>query len=224
MVRKTALFAYGIKIIAIWMLIPFVLMFIPIFAGEFGAKVTVQEVTLVKETFSMYPDEHKRYEADVNGRKTNVIAPLTSKEGDTITVILRDGEYYKTANDAEDINANVSFAGRFMKIANNNFGYHVIGLAAAFLLTFLLTIKRGKAIRKTAPKLSKITAAIGFAVSVLMSAALLYGVIDNSLTSLGIAYLGLSLGILYTAVFVIVWAVRSAIAGPAKKDRHEQEA
>ena len=220
MVRKTALFAYGIKVIAIWMLIPFVLMFIPRFAGEFGAKVTVQEVTLVKETFSMYPDEHKRYEADVNGRKTNVIAPLTSKEGDTITVILRDGEYYKTANDAEDINANVSFAGRFMKIANNNFGYHVIGLAAAFLLT----IKRGKAIRKTAPKLSKITAAIGFAVSVLMSAALLYGVIDNSLTSLGIAYLGLSLGILYTAVFVIVWAVRSAIAGPAKKDRHEQEA
>ena len=215
MVRKTALFAYGIKVIAIWMLIPFVLMFIPRFAGEFGAKVTVQEVTLVKETFSMYPDEHK---------KTNVIAPLTSKEGDTITVILRDGEYYKTANDAEDINANVSFAGRFMKIANNNFGYHVIGLAAAFLLTFLLTIKRGKAIRKTAPKLSKITAAIGFAVSVLMSAALLYGVIDNSLTSLGIAYLGLSLGILYTAVFVIVWAVRSAIAGPAKKDRHEQEA
>ena len=57
-----------------------------------------------------------------------------------------------------------------------------------------------------------------------MSAALLYGVIDNSLTSLGIAYLGLSLGILYTAVFVIVWAVRSAIAGPGKKDRHEQEA
>ena len=206
MVRKTFLFAYGIKVIAIWMLIPFVLMFIPRFAGEFGAKVTVQEVTLVKETFSMYPDEHKRYEADVNGRKTNVIAPLTSKEGDTITVILRDGEYYKTANDAEDINANVSFAGRFMKIANNNFG------------------KRGKAIRKTAPKLSKITAAIGFAVSVLMSAALLYGVIDNSLTSLGIAYLGLSLGILYTAVFVIVWAVRSAIAGPGKKDRHEQEA
>ena len=133
MVRKTALFAYGIKVIAIWMLIPFVLMFIPRLAGEFGAKVTVQEVTLVKETFSMYPDEHKRYEADVNGRKTNVIAPLTSKEGDTITVILRDGEYYKTANDAEDINANVSFAGRFMKVANNNFGYHVLGLAAAVL-------------------------------------------------------------------------------------------
>ena len=57
-----------------------------------------------------------------------------------------------------------------------------------------------------------------------MSAALLYGVIDNSLTSLGIAYLGLSLGILYTAVFVIVWAVRSAIAKPQKKEQHEQEA
>ena len=224
MVRKTALFAYGIKIIAMWMLIPFVLMFIPGFISEFGAEVSVQEVTLMTETYSIYPEEHKRFEASINGRKANVIAPLTSKEGDTITVILRDGEYYKTANDAEDINANVSFAGRFMKIANNNFGYHVIGLAAAFLLTFLLTIKRGKAIRKTAPKLSKITAAIGFAVSVLMSAALLYGVIDNSLTSLGIAYLGLSLGILYTAVFVIVWAVRSAIATPGKKERHDQEA
>jgi hypothetical protein len=57
-----------------------------------------------------------------------------------------------------------------------------------------------------------------------MSAALLYGVIDNTLTSLGIAYLGLFLGILYTAVFVIVWAVRSAIAAPGKKEQHEQEA
>lgn len=217
MVRKTALFVYGIKIIAMWMLIPFVLMFIPGFISEFGAEVSVQEVTLMTETYSIYPEEHKRFEADVNGRKTNVIAPLTSKEGDTITVILRDGEYYKTANDAEDINANVSFAGRFMKIANNNFGYHVIGLAAAFLLTFLLTIKRGKAIRKTAPKLSKITVVIGFVVSVLMSAALLYGVIDNTLSSLGIAYLGLYLGILYTAVFVIVWAIGSAIATPGKK-------
>ena len=57
MISKPVSFAYGIKLVALWMLIPFVLMFIPRLATEFSAKVTIHEATLVADSFSNYPDE-----------------------------------------------------------------------------------------------------------------------------------------------------------------------
>jgi len=107
-------------------------------------------------------------------------------------------------------------SGRFLRICNNNFGYHVIGLAVALLISFLLTLNKGKEIRSGYPKLSKITDIAGIVVSVVMSVALLYGVIANTLTGLGIAYLTLMLGIVYTVVFVLAWGIECAIYTFAK--------
>ena len=213
---KPVHFAYGIKLVALWMLIPFVLMFIPRLANEFKFQMTTAEVMLKKETFSYYPDEYSCYETEINGNTINVHAPVTSRVGQKITVILRDGNYYKTVWDEQDIRDYMTTSGRFLRICNNNFGYHVIVLAVALLISFLLTLNKGKEIRSGYPKLSKITNIAGIIVSVIMSVALLYGVIANTLTGLCIAYLTLMLGIVYTVVFVLAWGIECSIYTFAK--------
>lgn len=210
MISKPVSFAYGIKLVALWMLIPFVLMFIPRLATEFSAKVTIHEATLVADSFSNYPDEILWFDADINGQRYNVSAPTTAKVGDKVTVVLRDGNYYRTASDDQILHEATTFSGRFLKITNNNFGYHVIGLAAALLLGFVITIGKGTAIRKQFPLLSKVTNIAGIVVAVIMSAALLFAVIDNSLAGVCIAYISLMIGILYTVVFVLAWIIDCA--------------
>ena len=207
MFNKASQFAYGIKLIATWMLIPFVLMFIPILCKEFRYQMTACEVTLMKETYSAYPDERLNFETEINGRERVVQAPVTSKEGDKITVILRNGEYYLTPQDSGTMDSYMTFGGRFIRVTNNNFGLHVIGISIALVLTFLITLKNRKTIRKAYPLLSKVTDIAGITVSVIMSAVLIYAVIDNTLTSLLISYLSLMLGIAYTAIFVLAWIV-----------------
>ena len=203
MVRKPVLFAYGIKLILTWMLIPLVIMFIPLLGREFSYKMTTQEVTLLKETYSMYPDEYKCFEADINGRTMTIQAPVTSEPGDTVTVILRNGEYYLTPDDSETLKAHTTFMGRFLKVTNINIGYHVVGFAAALLITFLITVK-------------KVTDIIGIILSVIMSAALLFAAIENTLNGVAIAYLSFFAGMIYMAVFVIIWGVGSAISDTEK--------
>jgi hypothetical protein len=210
MISKPVSFAYGIKLVALWMLIPFVLMFIPRLATEFSAKVTIHEATLVADSFSNYPDEILWFDADINGQRYNVSAPTTAKVGDKVTVVLRDGNYYRTASDDQILHEATTFSGRFLKVTNNNFGYHVIGLAAALLLGFVITIGKGKAIRMQFPVLSKVTNVTGIVVAVIMSAALLFAVIDNSLAGIGVAYISLMIGILYTVVFVLAWIIDCA--------------
>ena len=46
MIKKPIFLAYGIKLIATWMLIPFVLMFVPILVNEFSATFSTQDVVL----------------------------------------------------------------------------------------------------------------------------------------------------------------------------------
>ena len=119
MIKKTIFLAYGIKLIATWMLIPFVLMFVPI---------------LVK--------------------------------------------------------------------------------AVVLLITFLLTLGKKKLIRKEAPKLSKVTDITGIICSISMSAALIYGVVDNTLMGLGVAYMFLVLGMIYTTVFTVSWIIAMRYYSP----------
>ena len=216
MVRKPVLFAYGVKLILTWMLIPLVVMFIPLLGREFSFKMTTQEVTLLKETYSMYPDEYKCFEADLNGRTMTIQAPVTSEVGDTITVIFRNGEYYITPKDAETLKKHTTFTGRFLKVTNINLGYHVAGFAAALLIAFLITVKNRKKIRSVYPKLSKATDIAGIIVSVIMSAALLFAAIENTLNGVAIAYLSFFAGMIYMAVFVIIWGVGSAISDTEK--------
>lgn len=213
---KPLQFAYGIKLIAVWMLIPFISFFIPLLAKEFSDKVTAQEVTLMEEYHSSYPDEILCFKTDIDGNERVVFAPVTSKVGDTVTVILKNGSYFKTVMDSDDLYENTTFAGRFLKTCNSNFGYHTVIIAAILLLTFLITIRKRKDIRSQYRKLSKITDITGMIVCFIMSVALVYAVIEGSLTGIGIAYLALFLGIIYTAVFVIAWAIEWAIINFAK--------
>lgn len=205
MANKPAQLAYGFKLIATWMLIPFVLMLSVLLIQEFTHRFSTTEVTLGEETYSGYPDEYHAFKTDINGKERVVQAPVTSKTGDTITVILRDGSYYKTPKDAEDLKATTTFGGRFMKVCGNNFGIHAAAIAAVLLISFFLTLTKTKDVRKVYPKLSKITDIAGMICSAIMSFLLVYAIIDGSLTSLGLAYLGLFLGIIYTAIFAIAW-------------------
>ena len=205
--RKLVQLSYGFKLIATWMLIPFVLMFVPVLANEFSNTMTTCEVTLQNETNSSYPDEYLNFEADINGRTRVVQAPVTSKTGDKITVILINGSYYFTPKDADDIKAYTTFGGRFIRVTDNNFGKHVIGIAAVLLATFLITIKKRKEIRSAFPKLSKATDITGIICSVIMSVTMLCAIIDGTLGAIGIFYLALMLGIAYTAIFGIAWII-----------------
>ena len=207
MKRNPLQFAYGLKLVALWMLIPFILFFIPLLAKEFSGKVTTQEVTLMEETHSGYPDEILCFKTDINGKERIVFAPVTSKTGDKVTVILRNGSYFTTVLDPADQFKHATFAGRFLKVCGNNFGYHTVIIAAVLLLTFLITFRQRKDIRSKYQKLSKITDIGGMIVCFIMSAALIYGAIEGSLMGIGFAYLGLFLGIIYTAVFVIAWVI-----------------
>ncbi len=212
MIRKPLKFIYGIKLIATWMLIPFVLMFVPDLIKEFSARMTTREVTLLEETYSSYPDEILYFKADIDGKERVVSAPVSAEEGDQITVILRNGSYYLTPLNAETMNKYMTFSGRFMRICNNNFGYHVIGIAAVLLLSFLITFKKRKEIRAVLPTLSKVTDIAGMITATIMTAAMLYGVLDNSLMGLGVAYICLFLGIFYTALFTVIWVFGSAVS------------
>ena len=216
MIRKPVQLAYGFKLVATWMLIPFIALFIPEFIRELRPEYTLQEVTLMEETYSFYPDKYLCFKAEVNGRERNVHAPITSKEGDTITVILRNGEYYKTPENEQDIKDTITFVGIFKKVCNNNFGYHAGAIAAVLFITFLLTFKKTKEIRKIYPKLSKITDIAGIVCSAMMSFLLVYAVIDGGLTGIGLAYLGLSAGIGYTAILLLAWLVEWCIISFAK--------
>jgi hypothetical protein len=207
MIKKTIFLAYGIKLIATWMLIPFVLMFVPILVNEFSATFSTQDVVLQEETYSGYPDEYLCFKTNINGKERAVHAPVTAKTGDTITIILRNGEYYMTPKDSKDLYETTTFTGRFLKRCNNNFGYHVIAITVVLLITFLLTLGKKKLIHKEAQKLSKVTDITGIICSISMSAALIYGVVDNTLMGLGVAYMFLVLGMIYTAVFVVAWII-----------------
>ncbi len=216
MIKGTIHFAYGIKIIAFWMLIPFIILFIPLLSKEFSFKADVVDVTLKEEHYSMYPDETSCFWVDLNGSETVIFTPVTARPGDTVSVITRDGKYFKTIKEEKDYRDYVSVPGRFLKICNNNFGYHVIGLAAALLLSSLVTLKKGKEIRKLYPKLSKITFIAGAVISGIMSVSNLYGGINNLLLySIAIVYLGLLLGIIYTAIFVLAWITECVIINKA---------
>lgn len=68
MIRKPVFWAYGIKLIATWMLIPFILMFVPILVSEFSATFSAQEVVLQEETYSGYPDKFSSFKTTINGR------------------------------------------------------------------------------------------------------------------------------------------------------------
>jgi hypothetical protein len=187
-------------------------MFVPDLIKEFSARMTTREVTLLEETYSSYPDEILYFKADIDGKERVVSAPVTAEEGDQVTVILRNGSYYLTPLDSETMDKYMTFTGRFMRICNNNFGYHVIGIAAVLLLSFLITFKNRKEIRAGLPTLSKVTDIAGMLTATVMTAALLYGVLDNSLTGLGVAYICLFLGIFYTALFTVIWVFGSAVS------------
>ena len=184
-------------------------MFVPILVSEFSATFSAQEVVLQEETYSGYPDEFSSFKTTINGRELCVHAPVTAKTGDTITVILKDGIYYKTPKDSKDLDETITFTGRFLKCCNNFFGYLVIAIAATLLITFLVTLKKRKVIREEAPCLSRVTDITGIICSIIMSAALLYGVIDDTLTGLSVGILSLFFGIIYTVVFMIAWIVDS---------------
>ena len=211
MIKKPMIFAYGIKLIAMWMLIPFILMFIPALAREFAVNVTTQQVVLGEQTYSRYPDEVLYFNTDVNGKEREVSAPVTCKTGDTVTIVLRNGSYSHTPRDAKELAEHATFRGRFLKICNNNFGIHTAAIAVVFLLTFIVTFKKRKVLRAECPKLSIVTDIAGLACSVIMSASLLYAVMDNGLGALGIAYLSLFLGIAYTVIFIISWIIGSIL-------------
>ena len=115
---------------------------------------------------------------------------------------------------SKDLYETTIFAGRFLKCCNNNFGYHVIAIAVVLLITFLLTLGKKKLIRKEAPKLSKVTDIAGIICSISMSAALIYGVVDNTLMGLGVAYMFLVLGMIYTAVFIVSWIIAMRYYSP----------
>ena len=82
------------------------------------------------------------------------------------------------------------------------------------LITFFLTLGKKKLIRKEAPKLSKVTDIAGIICSISMSAALIYGVVDNTLMGLGVAYMFLVLGMIYTAVFSVSWIIAMRYYSP----------
>lgn len=212
MIRKPFMFLYGIRLIALWMLLPFVFMFIPMLVSEFSAKMSTEEVRLLKQTYSFYPEDVSCFEVDVNGTHRSIYVPVTCKEGEVITVILKDGEYYKTPEDAKDIHVCTSFTGRFMKVCNNNFGYHTVGAAAVLLISFLITADKSKTIRSDHPKFSKVTDIVGAICSGVMSIALVYAVSEGTLYGIGIAYIGLFVGIIYTAVFVAAWVFGTALS------------
>ena len=202
---KRAGLAYGIRLISAWMLIPFVLMFILMFAKEFFHKVSTAEVELKEEAYSHYPDEISCFKADVNENELVVYAPVTAKTGDKITVIFKDGLYFKSAIEPDDIRDYVTVSGRFMRICNNIMGYHLLGLAFVLLVSFMFTLKRSKAIRGIYPKLSKITNIAGAVFSLVMSAAMVYDVFDSSLESMVYSIFSMIGGIIYSAVFVLAW-------------------
>ena len=210
-------FAYGIKLIALWMLIPFLCLIVPRIYTEFSAHMTTQEVTLGEEIYSPYPDDYKGFKAEINGVEDGVHAPVTSKKGDKITVVLRNGRYYLTPDDEKMLDSYVSFGGRFARVTNNSAGYHVLGLAVALLICFLITVKKSKDIRGVYPKLAKSTNIIGIICSVLMSAAMIFYHVDGSLTSTGFVLIGLLIGIIYTAVFMLAWLIECLIMAFAKK-------
>ncbi|MBO4579152.1 MAG: hypothetical protein J5715_03250 [Clostridiales bacterium] len=213
MVGKLLKFAYGIKLIATWMIIPFILSLVPGLWNEFTTQYSTQEVTLVKESYSGYPDVYLAFDAEAGGKNyVGVHTPVTSKVGDTVTVVLRNGKYYLTPEDEATMNAYMTVPGRFLRITNNFLGYHVAGFAAALLISFILTFKKRKEIRSLRPILSKVTDIAGIVFSAGMSFALIYGVTAETLTALGIALIGMGAGIVYTAVFTFAWLVESALA------------
>ena len=217
MFKRSLQFAYGIKYIALWMLIPFILFFIPQLYSEFSAKVTTHKVILPEETTGHYPDDAKCFKIELNGKDFYIYAPLTSKEGDKATVILRDGEYYKTAYNDQELKKNAEFGGRFLKICNNTAGYIVTGLAAVLALSSLITINKVKEVREDYPKLSKTTNIAGIICSAVMSVILVYYAIESTLTAVGLAYLSLILGIVYTVVFVLAWIIETSVYARSDK-------
>jgi len=216
MIRKALRFTYGVKLIATWMIIPFILMFIPQLVSEFRQDITTTAVTLLEETYSGYPDVYRCFKAEVNGKMRDVQAPVTSETGDTITVVLRNGEYYLSVKEPNDYRDHVTFSGRFLRVCNNIFGYHVIGIGAVLLLSFLITIRKRKEIRTKMPGISKVTDIAGLICAVIISVPMVYAVIENSLSGIGFAYLGLFLGIAYTAAFALAWGVASCAEIPCR--------
>ena len=203
--------AYGIRKVALWMFIPFFLMFIPPLVKEFSYDMSTVEVLLKEESYSSYPDDILCFKADVNGKERLIYAPVTAKVGDNIKIILRDGEYYKSVLSEDDIRDCVSYKGRFLGITDNKLGYHVPPLAAVLLISFLISRRKANQVRESLPKLSKITDIAGIICAVLMSIALIYGMMSPTLTSMSLSFAGLFLGIGYTAVFTLAWLFESIL-------------
>ena len=92
-----------------------------------------------------------------------------------------------------------------------------LSVVLQLLICFLITVKKSKDIRGVYPKLAKSTNIIGIICSVLMSAAMIFYHVDGSLTSTGFVLIGLLIGIIYTAVFMLAWLIECLIMAFAKK-------
>ena len=217
MKTKPVQLVYGIRLIATWMIIPFILMFIPMLIEEFSANVTTAEVTLKEEAYSMYPDEVLCFKTDINGRENIVFTSVDAKTGDKVTVILKNGSYYKTIMDENEYRDHVTLPGRFLRISNNLYGYIVIALFAVLMLTVPFTLKKGKEVRPVYPKLAKITDIAGIICAVIMSAGLLYAVIENTLTGVVTGIFALIFGIVYSALFFLAWIIEWLIINKLKQ-------
>lgn len=218
MFKKPIQAAYGLKLISFWILIPFVLMLIVTLGNEFRNRMTVQDVILKEETLSRYPDDYSSFKTELNGKEFNVNTSKEYKEGDTVTIILKNGEYYMTPDTLKIQKSYSTFFGRVLRVSNNLMGYIIIGASSVCLITFLLTFKKTKDLRKEYPKLSKVTNISGIISAAIMSGLFIFAVIEGSLNGLCAGIFGVILGIIYTAVFLLVWMGTWAIYAFALKE------
>lgn len=203
-------FAYGIKLMATWMMIPFIVMTAQLLFTEFSHKIEAREVTLLEESFNSTPEYCSRFFIDIDGKQDVASTNVGYKTGDKITVIIMDGDYYKTVYNDDEIKKETTIIGRSIKACDNDFSYFAIGVASALLISFVLTFKSRKAIREEYPKISKVTDIAGIVCCILMSAAFFYAVADNSLDGLATAILGLFLGGAYVLLFTLGWLIDCA--------------
>ena len=211
MLKKSTQFLYGLRII-------FTCLFAGIFIAasfavikELMVKVTVQDVILGEERDYYVGGDIKAFDSEVNGIPYVLYVTSDHDEGDTVSVILRDGIYSKEVYNDSDLFNYVNPAGRVIAKVMNNEYVIIIPAAVILIVLILLTYRQNNAIRRYYKVITIVTYIVGAICAI--SSGILWIVATGIHTWDGLGYYAAAILILiaYLLSFTIAWAIDVAI-------------
>ena len=204
MLKKLTHIIYGIRLIVTWTLIVLTVLEGYYLIREFGIHTETSNVVLGEAEYRQYSNEYTMFKVTVDGKDMTAKVPAAYTTGDEVEVIVRDDIYPLILKDAESEYDYISLEGRTKRALDNDASRLIGDAAALFILTFALTLKKGRDIKGLYPKLTKATYIFG---AVMVIPATITFIRSCNFFAWDHLIIGLLLTIGFPLLFTLIWII-----------------